>query len=223
MSQAIDALSTPEARVSSAEHPDSPDAALLASREGAELGAEGDDAAPAEARGVDEILTLPARTLAALAAKMEAALADAAHDPGAARLRQVVEEGLPVIQAALAGAATWKRFLPLARAMARMVEVTLPRDVVMPDEEPTSETLAAAAPAPPAPADGDSRRLCGPIELDILHRALVGWVATLAALQLSMEDSEVPPAAFDAIVASIVNWRDKVGRALPPEERTSIS
>ena len=177
MSQATDALSTPEACVSSAEHPDSRDAALLASREGAELGAEGDDAAPAEARGVDEILTLPARTLAGLAAKMEAALADAAHDPGAARLRQVVEEGLPVIQAA-----RW-----------------------------------------PAPADGASRRVCGPIELDILHRALVGWVATLAALQLSMEDSEVPPAAFDAIVDSIVNWRDKVGRALPPEERTSIS
>ena len=228
MSQAIDALSTAAGRVPSSDNSLSPDAALLAlrarwqglraARVAEAPGAFVEVEAEAEARLLADILALPAHTVAGVAGKMAAALA-APEDGG--RLRPVIAEGLPIIEAALAGAARWERYLPMARAMAAFAGVTLAPDVLA-DGPPAPETVPTATPAAPAPEAPQSWRVCGPIELDILHRALVGWVAGLSALQLSMEHDDVAPAAFDAIVSSIQHWRDTVGKALPAAERTPI-
>ena len=97
MSQADDALSTPAGRVPSSDNFSPSDAALLglrarwhalrAAREAEAPGA----FAEAEAHHIAALFALPARTLAGVAAKREAALA---------------------------GAAQWQRYLPMARAMA---------------------------------------------------------------------------------------------------------
>ncbi len=107
--------------------------------------------------------------------------------------------------------------MPLARAIGAFAGVTLAPDALADAPPPPPASEAAAEPGPVA---GDGRHLPDAIELDIFHRDLVGWVAALVALQLSMEDNTVPPAAFDAVVASIRERRDEVGRALPPEYRT---
>lgn len=217
MSQAIDALSTPSACMPSPHQIAFPDAALFdlrarweslrADRAGLPDGADAAPLAAEEGRMIEQILALPAQTLAGVGAKIEAtAIAPTAAAAGK-RLRLVVEEGAPVLERVFAGAPGLAKVRPMVAVMARILaEAASP-------EAPAQAGGAAPADGLAAPNDGE------PIEFEILYRALCGWVAVLGALQLSLENNDLPPAALNPVLTEMVEWRGLVGATLSAEER----
>ena len=216
MSQAIDALSTPSACMPSPHQIAFPDAPLFdlrarwesvrADRAGLPDGADAAPLAPEEGRMIEQILALPAQTLAGVGAKIEAAVALA----GAAapeRLRQVIEEGAPVLERVFSAVPGFAKITPMVAVMARILaEAASP-------EAPAQGNDAAPPDGRTVPSRGE------PIEIEVLYRALCGWVAVLAALQLSVEHNMLPPAAFDPVLTEMVQWRRLAGAALSAKER----
>ncbi|MGC8525325.1 MAG: hypothetical protein ACP5M5_13680 [Acidibrevibacterium sp.] len=221
MSQAVDALSTPPACVPSPDLFAFPDAALFdlrvrwerlrADRGGLPAGADAAPLAAEEATVIAQILAAPAHTLAGLGAKIEAAAIAPTTATAGKRICQVVEESAPVLERVFAAAPGLPTLKPMIAVMARILAET-----VNPEASAQGDGVGeGAAPAAGLAAANDGE----PIEFEILYRALCGWVAVLAALQLSLENNVLPPAALSPVLTEMVEWRGRLGATLSAEER----